>query len=160
MSRSIMRTRSKQPSLPATFASPRQSGPCEDLQVRIIGHGVDLIEFASLDQLRGRAHFDERCFTDAERRDSAGAANATTFFAGTFAAKEAVLKALGTGLIDGISWHDIEVRRKASGAPTVSLSGRTAIVAAEQSVGMILLSISHTETIAMASVITVAADEG
>ncbi|HYR27544.1 MAG TPA: holo-ACP synthase, partial [Thermoanaerobaculia bacterium] len=113
-----------------------------------------------LDQLRARAHFDERCFTDAERRDSAGVASATMFFAGTFAAKEAVLKALGTGLIDGISWHDIEVRREASGAPAVSLSGRTAIVAAEQRVRMILVSISHTETVAMASVITVAGDEG
>ena len=124
--------------------------------MRIIGHGVDIVELRSLEQLRTRAHFDERCFTDTERHDSAQAGSVIAFFAGTFAAKEAVLKALGTGLIDGISWRDIEVRREPSGAPTISVSGRTAMLAAEQGVGAILVSISHTESLAIASVITVA----
>jgi holo-[acyl-carrier protein] synthase len=125
--------------------------------VRIVGHGVDLVDLVSLEQLRHRDHFDERCFTNGEREDGAESPNINAFLAGRFAAKEAILKALSTGLIDGIAWHDIEVRRAQSGAPSVRLSGGVGKLAAAQGVTDVFISISHTESVAMASAITVTA---
>jgi len=127
--------------------------------MRIVGHGVDVVEIVAVEQLRLRPHFDERCFTDPERRDAEAAASVTAFFAGRFAAKEAVLKALGTGLIDGLSWLDIEVRRSPSGAPAVVLNGGVAALAATQGVTELFVSISHSETVAIASAIAVAREE-
>ena len=128
--------------------------------MRIVGHGVDIVDLAELTQLRRRPYFDERCFTDAERHESTDSANLTAFLAGRFAAKEAILKALSIGLIDGIAWHDIEVRRASSGAPAVALTGGVAKLAAAQGVTDIFISISHTEALAIASAITVAAGDG
>ena len=79
------------------------------------------------------------------------------FFAGRFAAKEAVGKALGTGISGDIAWKDIEILRDVNGAPLVSLSGETLDVANALGVTRWLLSISHTETYAVASAIAVTA---
>lgn len=73
--------------------------------------------------------------------------------AGCFAAKEAILKALGTGWTDGISWTEIEVVHVASGAPMVTLSGRAQEVATERGVTRWLLSLSHDGDYATATAI-------
>lgn len=72
--------------------------------------------------------------------------------AARFAGKEAVLKALGTGLADGISWHEVEILTQASGAPEVRLTGRAAQIAANLGMNCWLISLSHTHEVAMASV--------
>jgi holo-[acyl-carrier protein] synthase len=75
--------------------------------------------------------------------------------AGRFAAKEAVLKAMGTGWAEGIAWTEIEVAARASGQPELRLSGKAAELAAKQGISSWQISISHTEGQAMASVIAV-----
>jgi holo-[acyl-carrier protein] synthase len=74
-------------------------------------------------------------------------------FAARFAAKEAGMKALGTGWRDGITWHDLEVANLASGKPTLVLTGRAAEIAARLQVRNVALSITHTAEQAMAMVI-------
>ncbi|MBL9149041.1 MAG: holo-ACP synthase [Phycisphaerae bacterium] len=122
----------------------------------IVGHGVDLVENARIAVML-EAHgprFTERCFTVTER---AYADQATRLrvqrYAVRFAAKEAVLKALGTGWTDGIAWTDMEVLRLPSGEPRLLLSGRAAEIAAEKRIGHWHLSMSHTEHYAIASAI-------
>lgn len=74
-------------------------------------------------------------------------------YAARFAAKEAVLKALGTGLSGGITWQDIDVRRTASGAPFVEFSGIAAKKATELGLSSWRLSLSHSGGLAIASVV-------
>ena len=74
-------------------------------------------------------------------------------YAARFAAKEAGMKALGTGWRDGITWHDLEVINLPSGRPTLQLQGRAAEIAAKLKVRNISLSITHTAQQAMAMVI-------
>lgn len=121
----------------------------------IIGHGVDIVSIARIEQML-RDHperFVERCFTPAEREYCAPRKHASQHFAARFAAKEAVLKSLGKGLADGIAWTDIEVLRDPTGRPSVRLTGRAAQVAADQGATAFHLSLSHTDTDAIASVI-------
>lgn len=127
---------------------------CEHPRVRITGHGIDVIDVIAVERLRSRPYFDERCFTELERDESGGS---SSFLAGRFAAKEAVLKALGTGLVNGLSWRDIEIRRLASGEPVVVLSGGVERLATTKGVVEIFISISHSGTVAMASAIAVVA---
>ena len=122
----------------------------------ISGHGVDIVSIARIEQML-REHpdrFVERCFTPAEREYCQPRKNAAQHFAARFAAKEAVLKALGKGLADGIAWTDVEVRRDPSGRPTIRLHGRASLIALDQGVTAFHLSLSHTDTDAIASVIT------
>jgi holo-[acyl-carrier protein] synthase len=79
--------------------------------------------------------------------------------AARFAAKEAVLKALGTGMSAGIAWTDIEVRMLASGAPTIVLAGGAAAIAAERRISVWHVSLSHAGGLALASVIAESAPE-
>ena len=100
--------------------------------------------------------FLRRCFTEAERAYAEdNPRRRLEHLAGRFAAKEAVLKVLGTGWSGGIAWTDAEVVREASGRPTVRLHGRCAEVAAERGIVEWWLSISHIETHAVASAIGV-----
>jgi holo-[acyl-carrier protein] synthase len=124
--------------------------------MRIIGHGVDLVEIARIERMLDDHgdRFSARCFTTEERAYAeASAAVRGERYAARFAAKEAVLKALGTGLRDGIEWTDIEVRRSAAGAPSVELRGRAADIARSLGIGSWTLSLSHAGGMAMASVI-------
>lgn len=125
-------------------------------EMRIIGHGVDLIELGALATMRSREQFETRCFTAAERADAGAGPSALAFLAGRFAAKEATLKALGTGLVDGISLQDIEVRRTPTGAPSITLHGGVALIAQALGVETLFVSISHSESVALASVLVVA----
>lgn len=124
--------------------------------MRIIGHGIDLVETARIAALV-EAHGEQflaRCFTPAERAYAeSGKRRRIERYAVRFAAKEAVLKALGTGWRDGIGWRDVEVLRLPSGEPRVLLSGRCGEVADELGVTEWLTSLSHTQHYAMASAI-------
>lgn len=124
--------------------------------MRVIGHGVDLVEVSRVAHLL-EAHgerFLDRCFTTAEREYSdQSVQRRAEHYAARFAAKEAILKALGTGWRDGISWTEMEVVRHPSGQPGVRLSGRCAEIAESQGVGDWLLSLSHTAQFAIGSAI-------
>ena len=122
----------------------------------ILGHGIDIVETSRIRRLveQHGEHFLERVFTPAEQRYCAG--NPKRYFehlAGRFAAKEAVLKVLGTGWRGGIAWTDIEVRPEPSGQPKVYLTGESARIAAELGISRWHVSISHIETHATASAI-------
>lgn len=120
----------------------------------IIGHGIDLIETRRIAEVidRHAERFLDRVFTKAEQAYALPARRRVEHLAGRFAAKEAVAKALGTG-ISGISWTDIEVAHRDSGQPEVRLSGAAAALAASRGVRVWHLSISHTSEYAMASAI-------
>jgi holo-[acyl-carrier protein] synthase len=124
--------------------------------MRIVTHGLDLVEIGRIAQML-RDHgerFVRRCFTDVEsdyaeaspkRRDER--------YAVRFAAKEAVLKALGTGWRNGISWRDIGVIHEPSGQPRIVLQGRCAKIARELGIVQWHVSLTHTDHLAAASVI-------
>lgn len=120
-----------------------------------IAHGVDIVEVARIAEMRAShgQQFLDRCFTRGEQGYCLERSRAEEHLAARFAAKEAVLKALGLGLRGGIFWTDVEVTRDEEGAPGVRLHGRAAEVAVERGIGSWLLSISHTSTNAIASAI-------
>ena len=98
----------------------------------------------------------ERLFTPGEMATcDAAPLRAAERYAARFAAKEAVLKAFGTGLTTGMRWHDVEVLNDASGRPYVKLQGRVAEMCVKLGVGEVLLSLSHDGgfAIAMAALI-------
>ncbi len=122
----------------------------------VIGHGVDLVEIARIERMLEDHgdHFLGRCFLESEVAYAGSAAAVRgERLAARFAAKEAVLKALGTGLRDGIDWKDILVTRNALGAPGVELRGRAAELADELGITGWRLSLSHAGGFAMASVL-------
>jgi len=121
----------------------------------IIGIGIDLV---SIERLRGvldryGARFLERVLTAEERAYCERHQDSAPPVASRFAAKEAVLKALGTGLARGIRWQDLEVRRTGQGPPTLHLTGRAAEEAAALGVDRIHLSLSHDRDTAVAMVV-------
>lgn len=123
--------------------------------MRIIGHGIDITEVARIGKMitEHGDHFLERCFTEGERAYSDGHRRRDEHLAARFAAKEAVLKALGTGWRNGIGWTDVEVVLLPSGQPTVRLAGQAARIAGELGITDWSLSMSHVETHAVASAI-------
>ena len=123
----------------------------------IVGHGIDVVEIPRLADLLSKhgPRFVERVFTQAERDYCSGKKREVEHLAGRFAAKEAVLKVLGTGWSGKISWQDVEVTNNVAGQPSVRLSGECARIAAEMNIRKVLISISHTESWAAASAIGV-----
>jgi holo-[acyl-carrier protein] synthase len=121
----------------------------------IIGHGIDVTDIDAFDRLLGDRDGDFliRCFTESEIRSAANLTNSTEHFAGKFAAKEAVAKALGTGFDGGVAPSDIEVMNSGRGEPIIILHGEAAKVAAELCISRWCISISHSRTVAIASVI-------
>jgi holo-[acyl-carrier protein] synthase len=122
----------------------------------IVGHGIDIVETSRIRRMveEHGGHFLERVFTPLEQEYAAR--NPKRYYehlAGRFAAKEAVLKVLGTGWRGGIAWTDIEVRSEPSGQPKIYLSGECQRIAARQGIGRWHISISHIETHATASAI-------
>lgn len=124
---------------------------------RVIAHGVDLVEIARIEKSIANhgERFIERCFTklEADYARSAKTPRDIERLAARFAAKEAVLKALGTGWADGIAWTDVEVRKAPSGQPTVEISGKAKAIADGLGIKEFHLSLSHTGVHAIASVI-------
>ena len=123
------------------------------------GIGVDMLEIERMEGVLGRRpNFAARVFTDEERAYCEGTARPAEHYAARFAAREAVLKALGTGFSGGIGLRDVSVSRDESGRPRVVLAGRAADVAREKGVREIALSISHTRDVAVANAIAVTDD--
>src|SRR5437016_2104774 len=121
----------------------------------IVSIGVDIIEVRRVRETIERTpRFAERVFTQAERSycESRGAV-AAQHYAARFAAKEAALKALQTGWSGGITWQDIEVSAKESGAPLVSFHGRARELYEQSGATSAHLSIAHTTEHAIAEVI-------
>lgn len=119
----------------------------------IVGVGIDLCSIArmrrALDRHEGR--FEARIFSEAERAYCRSRGQPVLHFAARFAAKEALLKALGVP--SGLSWHELEVRSRSGGAPTLSLSGEAAAAAARLGVARLHLSLTHTDETAGAVVV-------
>ena len=121
----------------------------------IISIGVDIIEVRRVRETIERTpRFAQRVFTEAERAycESRGAV-AAQHYAARFAAKEAALKALQTGWSGGISWQDVEVTAKESGAPLILFHGRARELYEQSGANAAHLSISHTTEHAIAEVI-------
>ena len=121
----------------------------------IVGTGVDLAEVprirASIERFSAR--FIERIYTPAEIAYVERKANRWERYAARFAAKEAGMKAIGTGWRHGVRWQDFEVANLPSGKPTLRLHGVAARVAEKLGVRNVSLSITHTAELGMAHVI-------
>ena len=116
--------------------------------------GIDLIEIERVRRALERHGdgFRARCFTEAEREYCESKANPAQHYAGRFAAKEAVGKALGSGVY--FTWREIEIRGRPK--PGVRLSGRTAQVAERIGAGRIELSMTHSRELAAAVAVVMA----
>jgi holo-[acyl-carrier protein] synthase len=120
----------------------------------IVGTGIDLIEVARIHRSIERYgdRFLRRVFTDAEIAYCSARASSAESFAARFAAKEAGAKALGTGIQSGVSWKELEVRRTPGSRPTLVLTGRARAIAGQLGVTNVSLSLTHTASLAMATV--------
>ncbi len=118
----------------------------------IYGIGVDLVYIKRMQQMQERWNekFTARIFTPEENRYCQQHKFPAQHLAGIFAAKEAVLKAIGTGLSRGISWQEIQILSKSGQAPQVELKGTAAKIAKESGVGNVLVSLSHDSDYAIA----------
>lgn len=123
----------------------------------ILGHGVDVVELESFAQLVNAADGDFliRCFTAAERQSVQGSVDYIQSLAGKFAAKEAVAKALGTGFDSEVAPIEIEILVGGNGQPYVCLHSEAAECARIQGVSNWTVSISHSRSVAIASVIAI-----
>ncbi|MCJ7672576.1 MAG: holo-ACP synthase [Acidimicrobiia bacterium] len=124
----------------------------------IVGLGTDLVEIARFRlAMERRAALPERLFSDDERAYAFRQKDPSKSLAARFGAKEAVMKAMGVGLWK-FRFRDVEVARAKSGAPSIVLSGRAAEMAAERGIVHWYLSLTHTETTAMAVAIALSGD--
>jgi holo-[acyl-carrier protein] synthase len=132
--------------------------PAPDNRIRV---GVDLVSVARLDRLlTDHEHASERLFTSGELAYCRGKRRAADHLAARFAAKEAVLKALGSAMAQGARWTDVEVVSRPSGRPTVVLHGEAAARAGRRELRELDVSLSHTAGLAVANVVSVWAREG
>ncbi len=127
----------------------------------IVGVGVDAVDVERFRRLLGRRpRFAARCFTETEQSDAGRSADSAPSLAARFAAKEAVMKALGTG-IGAFALTDVEVRRSAGiagrgatrNAPYLVLHGTAAELAGAAGAGRFHLSLTHTDQMAIAFVV-------
>lgn len=121
----------------------------------IVGTGIDIAEVPRIRDSIARfgERFLRRVFTEGEIQYCDSKANRAERYAARFAAKEAAMKALGTGWNRGVRWRDIEVVRQPGGRPTIRFRGKAAEFAAVLGATNVALSLSHTTEQAIASVI-------
>lgn len=112
---------------------------------QIVGIGTDIIECLRIAQMieRHGELFITRVYTDQEIKYCQSRKMTTQHFAGRWAAKEAILKALGTGWRRGIGWRDVEVRSEAGGRPVVAMRGGARDIVEKMGITQLLVSISH-----------------
>lgn len=131
--------------------------------MHLLGHGIDITQVSRIASMRAehKDHFLTRCFTQLEldHANASRKAGLDEHLAGRFAAKEAVLKALGTGWSGGIKWTDVEIIPTASGPPQIKLHDEAARIASNMGITSWSLSISHAAGIAIASALALA-DQG
>jgi phosphopantetheine--protein transferase-like protein len=120
----------------------------------IIGTGVDIIELDRIGRLVEQKPFPEKLFSpeeiEAVRNEELEGQRVVSRLAGLFAAKEAVMKALGTGWAKGVAWVDISITHTEEGQPRATLTGKTAEIAGSMGVKKVHVSISHCKTYAVA----------
>ena len=123
--------------------------------MNVVGHGIDLVDIAEIRRWieDSRDPLIPRCFVQGELDEIGDGVNRIERLAGRFAAKEAVLKAIGTGFGAGVAFTDVVIHRAPGAAPEIRLSGGAAQAATELGVTTWQLSISHAGGIAMASVL-------
>ena len=128
--------------------------------MEIVGIGTDIVECLRIAKMieRHGEQFINRIYTQHEIEYCSKRGAATQHYSGRWAAKEAVLKALGTGWARGISWRDIEIRNDASGRPTVRLAGGARDVCEKLEISQMQISISHCRTHATAYALAVRDD--
>lgn len=121
----------------------------------IVGTGIDITEVPRIREIIERfgQRFLQRVFTEGEIRYCDSKANRFERYAARFAAKEAGMKAIGTGWNFGVRWRDVEVGRKPGGRPTLLFHGKAAEFAAKLGATNVALSLTHTREQAMAQVI-------
>ena len=121
------------------------------------GVGVDLVRIPRMRQTIARwdERFLRRVFTEQEIAYCQRRHDPIPHLAARFAAKEAALKALGTGLRMGVTWREVEVRRERGEAPTMVLTGRSAAIARAKGASRILVSLTHDGDYAFAQVLLV-----
>jgi len=126
----------------------------------IIGLGTDIVEIVRIGQMiqRHGEMFLNRVYTPAEIRYCQRRKECYQHFAGRWAAKEAVMKTLGTGLARGVSWKDIEVCTTKTGQPNLNIKGGARDQAEQMGVDEILITISHCRAYATATAIAVQLD--
>ena len=125
----------------------------------IVGIGVDIVETARIaaSMERHGERFLARLFTDEERSYCGSMRSPERCFAARFAAKEAVSKALGTGIGAQLGWLDMEVRRLESGAPFLALTGDGAETARRLGITEVKISLSHSNQFAVANAVALRA---
>jgi holo-[acyl-carrier protein] synthase len=123
--------------------------------MEIVAHGIDLVDCPRIEQMieRHGERFIRRVFTDAEQAYAEANKNEVEKLAGRFAAKEAVLKLVGTGWRGRIAWTDIEIINNAAGQPEVTLGGEVRKIADKLGIKHISVSITHTANFAIASAV-------
>lgn len=121
----------------------------------IVGLGTDIIEIVRIGQMieRHGEVFLNRIYTDDEIRYCQRRKEMYQHFAGRWAAKEAVMKTLGTGFVKGIGWKDIEVSSLKSGQPTIVMHGSAGDFAKKIGIASFLITISHCRTYATATAV-------
>ena len=121
---------------------------------KIQGIGIDIVEVERIREASQRwgARFEQRVYTEQELAYCGDTPTRYWRLAARFAAKEAALKALGTGLITGMRWQDVEVQANAVGKPELVLHGEVQRYAKEQNISWIFVSMSHTNVYAVAQV--------
>jgi holo-[acyl-carrier protein] synthase len=132
------------------------------LKMKIIAHGIDLVDRPRIKQMLQRhgERFLNRVYTPKEQQYAESHRDKIEKLAGRFAAKEAVLKLMGTGWVGKIAWTDIEVINNSAGQPEVTITGEVQRIAKKLGITQISVSITHTANFAIASAIALAdADE-
>jgi holo-[acyl-carrier protein] synthase len=130
----------------------RKNGRC-----RIIGLGTDIVEIVRIGRMveRHGELFLQRVYTEGEIRYCQRRKECYPHFAGRWAAKEAVMKTLGTGWTRGVGWQDIEVQSAKSGQPSIAIHGGARDHANQLGIDEILITISHCRAYATATAIAV-----
>ena len=129
------------------------AGSPPELRVRV---GVDIVGVGRLQRLvTENAEIESRVFTERELAYCGGKRRRFEHLAARFAAKEAVLKAIGSGLGSRMSWTEVEVMRGAAGRPHVRLEGAVESAASSRGISEIDVSLSHTEDYAVAQAVAV-----
>jgi holo-[acyl-carrier protein] synthase len=128
--------------------------------MNIVGIGTDIVECLRIAQMieRHGELFLTRVYTPREIEYCSSRKAATQHYAGRWAAKEAVLKAMGTGWARGISWRDIEVRNDEGGRPSILLGGTAREICERRGVEEMLISISHCRSHATAYALAIGSD--
>lgn len=129
--------------------------------MEIIGLGTDITECLRIARMieRHGELFLGRVYTAGEIRYCQNRRQSTQHFTGRWAAKEAALKALGTGWIEGISWRDVEIHNEPGGKPQITLRGGALEAAEQLGITKLLVTISHCHTHATATAVAISSED-